>query len=112
VYPYKQYDFQADTGYSYRKVPENILFYPDGKPFLPRKENHTRKSKSTDNYAERTNVDIGMVKLSDFEMKPVDWLWRHRLARKTLALVAGDGGVGKSQILLAIAAIVSRGGDW
>ena len=38
-------------------------------------------------------------------------MWKYRLAG-TLALMAGDGGIGKSRILLMIATAVSTGGAW
>ena len=49
---------------------------------------------------------------SDIESKPVDWLWPGRIARGKLTIIAGDPGLGKSQITASIAAIVSTGGLW
>jgi putative DNA primase/helicase len=50
--------------------------------------------------------------LADVQMEPIDWLWRKRLARGKLNIVAGQPGLGKSQITALMAAIVSRGGAW
>jgi hypothetical protein len=35
-------------------------------------------------------------RFSQFQAKPIDWLWPLRLARGTVALLDGDTGVGKS----------------
>jgi hypothetical protein len=63
-------------------------------------------------YASLPDADLGIVDLERVEAKPVDWLWPYRLARGEMALVAGEGGVGKSQLLLSIAATISIGGEW
>ena len=44
--------------------------------------------------------------------RPIHWLWPQFLARGKLALLDGDPGLGKSQLLCALAAAVSRGGEW
>jgi hypothetical protein len=50
--------------------------------------------------------------LSDVEAKPVDWLWPGRIARGKLTIIAGNPGLGKSQITASIAAVVANGGCW
>lgn len=50
--------------------------------------------------------------LSDIEAKPVRWLWPGRIARGKLTIIAGDPGLGKSQITASIAAVVTQGGRW
>jgi putative DNA primase/helicase len=44
--------------------------------------------------------------------KHVEWLWQGRLARGKLTLLAGEPGIGKSQISIDIAARISKGGRW
>jgi putative DNA primase/helicase len=51
-------------------------------------------------------------RLSKFERRPLSWLWRGRIARGKLTLIAGHPGLGKSQAALSIAAVVSTGGLW
>jgi len=51
-------------------------------------------------------------RLDQVEPKRVEWLWENRLARGKLTLVAGDPGIGKSQISLDIAARISTGDSW
>ena len=40
------------------------------------------------------------------------WIWPGRLAKGKYTLVAGDPGLGKSNLTLEIASIVSRGDSW
>lgn len=51
-------------------------------------------------------------RVSDIEAKPVSWLWPGRIARGKVTIIAGDPGLGKSQITASIAAIVTTGGCW
>lgn len=51
-------------------------------------------------------------RLSDVAAKPVDWLWPGRFARGKVSLIAGNPGLGKSQLTASMAAIVTTGGRW
>jgi hypothetical protein len=53
-------------------------------------------------------VAVGIL-LSDVQPEEVRWLWRQRLPLGKLALVDGDPGLGKSTMLLDLAARVTRG---
>lgn len=48
----------------------------------------------------------------DIEARPIRWLWSGRIARGKVSMLAGNPGVGKSQITASMAAIVSTGGTW
>jgi energy-coupling factor transporter ATP-binding protein EcfA2 len=50
--------------------------------------------------------------IDDVEAKPITWLWPGRIACGKLTLLAGDPGLGKSQITAALAGIVTQGGLW
>src|ERR1051326_702755 len=50
--------------------------------------------------------------IADIEAKPVSWLWPGRIARGKVTIIAGDPGLGKSQITASIAAVVTTGGCW
>jgi putative DNA primase/helicase len=50
--------------------------------------------------------------LADVTPVPVSWLWPGRIARGKVTLIAGDPGLGKSQLTAALAACVSVGGRW
>ena len=45
-------------------------------------------------------------------MEPINWLWPDRIACGKLTVLAGNPGLGKSQLSAAIAAMVSTGGAW
>ena len=53
-----------------------------------------------------------MTCAADMTMKPVDWLVGGWLPESTLAVFAGDNGVGKSTMCADLAAAVSRGDRW
>lgn len=42
----------------------------------------------------------------------VDWIWHGRLARGKYSLLAGEPGMGKTFLMLDVAARISRGGTW
>lgn len=49
------------------------------------------------------------VCMDDVKVMPIDWLWTNRIPRATLTIVEGIEGEGKSTMLCAIAAAVTRG---
>src|SRR5262249_2883185 len=49
---------------------------------------------------------------SDIKIVPVAWLWPRRIALGKWSLIAGEPGLGKSQVALAMAAAVTIGGLW
>jgi len=46
---------------------------------------------------------------SEYESRPIDWLWQNRVAQGKLTIFAGDPSLGKSLSTLDIVARVSRG---
>ena len=46
------------------------------------------------------------------DAEPTDWAWPDHFARGELNILAGLTGEGKSQLLLAIAAVITNGGQW
>ena len=44
--------------------------------------------------------------------EPVDWAWKEHFARGKLNLIGGPPGLGKSQLLLHIAKVITTGGTW
>src|SRR5258707_2622297 len=61
--------------------------------------------------ADETVTGTDIVYLADLQPQPVEWLWQHRLARGTLAMLSGEPGSGKTWVALAIAAALTRGRD-
>lgn len=53
-----------------------------------------------------------LVRGDEIELKPVEWLWLHWLARGKLHVLAGQAGIGKTIIVLALLAIITRGLRW
>ncbi len=49
---------------------------------------------------------------SDVEIRPIKWLWSGVMALGKLIIIAGEPGLGKSQVSLFVASIVSKGGYW
>ena len=52
------------------------------------------------------------VRASDVEPEKVEWIWRDRFPRGKVSTLAGDGGLGKSTVLITMMAAVSRGRKW
>jgi len=50
--------------------------------------------------------------LADVQREYVDWLWQSRLARGTLCLWIGDGGLGKSRASNDLVARLTTGASW
>ena len=71
-------------------------------------EGHPKESKKLD----RKAVGLNIVRASEVRMKPIRWLWPDVLPIGKLSILAGDPGLGKSQVSLFVAAQVSTGGKW
>jgi hypothetical protein len=59
-----------------------------------------------------SDEDLGIIPLNSIKDSPIRWLWNYRLPRGALAMMAGDGGIGKSMLLLWIASTVTTGKQW
>ena len=46
---------------------------------------------------------------STVEIKTVEWLWKPLIPKAKVTIVQGDGGEGKTTMMLAVAAMLSRG---
>lgn len=51
-------------------------------------------------------------RMAEIEPEKIAWLWRGRIPRAKTTLIAGDPGLGKSQLTISLAAIASTGGCW
>jgi len=54
-------------------------------------------------------AELKLLKMSEIQSKPVDWLWEPYIPFGAITLIQGDGGLGKTSISLAIASAVTRG---
>jgi len=55
---------------------------------------------------------LKIVCMADVEPKPINWLWPEKIARGKVSMIAGDPGLGKSLITVALASAVSTGARW
>jgi KaiC/GvpD/RAD55 family RecA-like ATPase len=78
--------------------------------FDPVESNAALPLKPTTGTAETGSLTTRRV--SDIEAKPVSWLWPGRIARGKTTIIAGNPGLGKSQITASIAAVVTTRGRW
>jgi RecA-family ATPase len=64
--------------------------------------------------AEEVQPEHGLElrRVSNITSRPVQWLCPGRVARGKVTMLAGHPGLGKSQLALAIAAILTTGGRW
>jgi hypothetical protein len=63
--------------------------------------------------AEKPNgTALQVIRADAVPQKPVDWLWQNRIARGKLTLIAGDPGIGKSQIATDVIARTTTGAPW
>lgn len=51
-------------------------------------------------------------RLSDVQAQPIRWLWPGRFARGKVSMIAGNPGLGKSQVTASLASVVTTGGRW
>src|SRR6202051_4510736 len=72
---------------------------------------HTPSPLSADADADANVTGTDIVCLADLQPQPVEWLWQHRLAAGTLAMLSGEPGSGKTWGALAIGAGLTRGRD-
>lgn len=56
--------------------------------------------------------DVSYKVFSDISPQSVHWLWPGQIARGKVSIVAGNPGLGKSQITAYLAATVTTGGVW
>jgi putative DNA primase/helicase len=64
------------------------------------------------NYPALSASDLNVRNASTFKKRPIPWVWYHRFPAGEMSLLAGEGGLGKSQMTLWMAAAVSKGWQW
>lgn len=55
---------------------------------------------------------LRLTPMTDVKMRAVSWLWKNRIARGELHLIGGEGGEGKSAMVLDWIARLTRGEPW
>jgi hypothetical protein len=104
-------DCREELGRIAEAAPVWTLSRPDGS-VGPQPSKNGDGHHETIDYAKFTDGQLGLISAEDVIPAPVDWLWEYHLARGEMAIVAGEGGLGKSMFLLTCATAVSKGGPW
>jgi Bifunctional DNA primase/polymerase, N-terminal/AAA domain/Primase C terminal 1 (PriCT-1) len=66
-------------------------------------------AKSAGNWSPAGNRRADVVCLADVKAQPIHWLWEPYIPLKMLTLLSGDPGVGKTALMMALAASLTRG---
>lgn len=74
--------------------------------------NHKHSNSSSGTPEGNSASQIAYRRVSDIQAQPIRWLWPGLIARGKVSIIAGHPGLGKSQLALNIAAIVTSGGCW
>lgn len=80
---------------------------PDPRPM----SDYRHSERTAPETGEKTSSELQFDRLSDIEPEPIAWIWSGRIARRKLTLLAGDPGMGKSQIGIDIGARITSSGD-
>ena len=54
-------------------------------------------------------AELKIIRMSDIQSEPVEWLWEPYLPSGAISLIQGDGGQGKTTLSLVIAAAITKG---
>ena len=54
-------------------------------------------------------AELKIIKMSDIQPEPVEWLWEPYIPMGAISLMQGDGAAGKTTTALAIAAAITKG---
>jgi len=65
-----------------------------------------------DQETKKSYGNLRIQKASEVKTRPIKWLWPGVLAAGKLIIIAGDPGLGKSQVSLFVCATVTTGGIW
>jgi hypothetical protein len=65
---------------------------------------------ATDEFEQLSDEDLGIIRASSLSPENIEWLWTDRIALGKFTLTAGDGGAGKSQYAVQVAAAITTGG--
>lgn len=70
------------------------------------------QSVAADATANDAGPRVELVRGCDIEPEAVTWLWHHWIARRSLHILAGPPGAGKTTLALALAATITSAGRW
>jgi putative DNA primase/helicase len=70
------------------------------------------QSKGTNGHNGAAAKQLTVQRASEIEAQAIEWLWAGRIAIGKQTLIAGEPGLGKSQLTTGLAATVTTGGYW
>jgi putative DNA primase/helicase len=107
-------DDAAALGDAYSDLLERCepLFAQHGRDFIERELWHLLTAGGQNLLDPHAPPALAIVNAASVAMEPIRWLWPGRVPLGKLTLIAGEGGMGKSQVAIAIGANVTRGGRW
>lgn len=62
--------------------------------------------------ARKSETGLSVRCLADVIAEPINWLWEGHFAKGKVSLIAGDPGLGKSQLSTFLASVITTGGSW
>jgi putative DNA primase/helicase len=62
--------------------------------------------------SDQNAAKVDLTTLVDVAPEPIEWLWPGRIARRKLTIIAGEPGLGKSQLGLDVIARLTTGNVW
>lgn len=68
-----------------------------------------RKSDEEESHEEKRKGMFTVIPLQEIEEEAIDWLWYPYLAKKTLSILEGDPGLGKSYMAMMVGASIAEG---
>lgn len=77
----------------------------------PDTEGQAANGKDASSTGKQNRPSAGVVCLADVEPEEVEWLWHPYIPIGKVTSIEGDPGLGKSWLLMAIAAAISKGGE-
>ena len=69
----------------------------------------TEKTNQATVKAENDMPELKIIRMSEVDSEPVEWLWEPYIPYGAISLIQGDGEMGKTTLSLAIAAAVTKG---
>jgi hypothetical protein len=98
--------WRSPSGYSATGViPKSQLCWLDGTPL-------SKGPQSKPDLASLSDAELGIRPARSYKKRRVEWLLPNRLPRRDYTLIAGRGKQGKSQLTMALGAVISTGGPW
>jgi putative DNA primase/helicase len=81
-------------------------------PWSPPVSNHPSSESGAKPNGKTAHASLVIKRASEIEPTRISWLWPDRIAIGKQTLIAGDVGLGKSQLTAYLAAAVTKGGQW